>query len=155
VSKDGGAKFASRDVKGLPQMPGGGRGFGGGTFGLKASTNVQGQLWLGINGTLLESEDGGESFVAIGRNVTLNNFALGPAAQGRESNVPTIFVAGTIEGIAGFFRSDDRGATWVRINDDAHQFGGWPTVMVADARAWGRVYLGMNGRGILVGEPDK
>jgi len=41
-----------------------------------------------------------------------------------------------------------RGATWVRFNDDAHQFGGIG-VMAADQNQYGRIYVSGNGRGVL------
>ena len=34
-----------------------------------------------------------------------------------------MYLVGKVKGTAGFFRSDDLGVTWVRINDDQHQFG--------------------------------
>ena len=51
----------------------------------------------------------------------------------------------------GIYRSDDAGASWVRIDDDMHQYGG-PTLIGAGSRVSGRVFLGMNGRGIIYGE---
>ena len=56
------------------------------------------------------------------------------------------------DGTKGFFRSTDQGQHWVRINDDAHQYGS-PYVIEGDPRVFGRVYVGASGRGIVVGEP--
>jgi hypothetical protein len=43
------------------------------------------------------------------------------------------------------------GASWVRINDDAHQFGMLGTIS-GDPRIYGRVYVGTQGRGIVYGD---
>ena len=61
---------------------------------------------------------------------------------------PDPVIGGTIDNLRGFFRSDDQGATWVRINDDAHHYGN-VTVINGDARIHGRLFVGTNGRGIL------
>ena len=51
------------------------------------------------------------------------------------------------------FRSTDKGATWVRINDDAHQWGGSTvSVITGDPDTYGRVYLGGYGRGVVYGD---
>jgi hypothetical protein len=60
-----------------------------------------------------------------------------------------------VTNVTGLFRSDDQGASWVRINDDQHQFGlgnGWIHCMCADPRIYGRVYFGTEGRGIIYGD---
>ena len=54
--------------------------------------------------------------------------------------------------MSGFFRSDDAGSTWQRINDDRHQFG-FTGQITGDPRTYGRVYVGTGGRGILYGDP--
>ena len=46
--------------------------------------------------------------------------AFGKAAPGQQH--PAVYVVGKLGGVYGFYRSDDVGATWVRINDDQHQF---------------------------------
>ena len=71
-----------------------------------------------------------------------------PAPTG---NYPAVFIVGTVGTVRGFFRSDDGGATWVRINDDAHQFGNIGA-LTGDPRVFGRVYLGTSGRGVIYGD---
>jgi hypothetical protein len=63
-------------------------------------------------------------------------------------------MSGTVEGVTGFYRSDDAGGSFVRINDDDHQYGG-ATVIIGDPRVYGRVYLAPGDRGIVYGEPKK
>src|SRR5262249_42531779 len=48
---------------------------------------------------------------------------------------------------------DDVGTTWTLLNDVNHQWGGLIDSMAADPNVFGRVYLGTNGRGIIVGNP--
>lgn len=62
-------------------------------------------------------------------------------------------MTGSVGGVSGVFRSDDEGATWVRINDDRHQYGSINQTITGDPRIYGRVYLGTNGRGILYADP--
>jgi photosystem II stability/assembly factor-like uncharacterized protein len=64
---------------------------------------------------------------------------------------PSIYIFGTIKGILGFFRSDDIGASWTRINDDKHQYGKINQIM-GDPRVYGRCYVTPVGRGIVYGE---
>ena len=54
----------------------------------------------------------------------------------------------------GIFRSDTQGASWIRISDDAHNCGGpdAASAFVGDPRVYGRIYMGMNGRGIIDGD---
>ncbi len=48
----------------------------------------------------------------------------------------------------GLWRSIDRAATWMRIDDEPHRFGG-VNALAADLRVFGRVYIGTSGRGIV------
>ncbi|HEY8917246.1 MAG TPA: T9SS type A sorting domain-containing protein, partial [Chitinophaga sp.] len=53
----------------------------------------------------------------------------------------------------GLFRSTDQGATWTRLNDDAHEFAGAP-LLVGDMNVAGRVYMSAGGgRGLIYWEP--
>jgi hypothetical protein len=44
--------------------------------------------------------------------------------------------------------------SWIRISDDQHNYGGPENAQtfVADPRIYGRIYMGMNGRGLIYGD---
>lgn len=71
--------------------------------------------------------------------------ALGKPMAGSTYSA-AVYLVGTVGGVAGLFRSDNAGATWTRINDDSHQWGGIGA-LAADNTVAGRVYLA--GRGVL------
>ena len=75
-----------------------------------------------------------------------NYLGFGKAATG--SSKLTLFLNGTIGTQWGLFRSTDGGASWIRINDDAHQWGGMGPVC-GDMRTFGTVYVAA--RGIIWG----
>ena len=62
-----------------------------------------------------------------------------------------MYLAGTIQGQAGVFRSINKGQSWVRINDDQHQWG-LILQISGDPRIYGRVDVGTHGRGTLYGD---
>jgi len=135
VSTDGGHTFLPRttglkDSKGLRTVPG-----------------RVGDLWLVSAGQVLHSTDAGESFTGLNTVDTAETLGFGKAAPGQD--YPAIYLSGTI----GVFRSDDTGRTWVRINDDEHQYGSIGHVVIGDPRVYGRVYVATNGRGILYADP--
>jgi len=72
---------------------------------------------------------------------------LGKAASGQ--SYPTLYLSAQINNVKGLYRSVDAGATWIRINDDQHQYGGIGSV-IGDPRIFGRVYFG--GRGVMYGD---
>ena len=137
VSTDGGATFTAA-ASGLPN---GGR--------LRAAPGHEGDLWLVAGDGLYHSTDTGATFTKL-TTATIHAQGFGKAAPGR--SFPALYIAGKVGGVSGFFRSDDVGMTWVRINDDRHGYGTSGTV-IGDPRVYGRVYVGTNGRGILYGEP--
>ncbi|MET3148003.1 UNVERIFIED_ORG: hypothetical protein ABIB63_003801 [Xanthomonas axonopodis] len=78
--------------------------------------------------------------------------SLGIGKALRAGAPPALYLAGRIAGVDGIFRSDDEGAHWRRINDDAHRFGK-PYSVTGDPRIAGRVYFATGGRGIFYGDP--
>ena len=80
-------------------------------------------------------------------------YALGTGKAMAEGGPETLFLSGDVLGTRGVFRSADGGRTWVRIDDKDHEYG-WISPVSGDARVPGRVYLGTNGFGVLVGESE-
>ncbi|WP_184387136.1 cellulase [Xanthomonas arboricola] len=78
--------------------------------------------------------------------------SLGIGKPLRDGAPPALYLAGRVGGVDGVFRSDDEGAHWLRINDDAHRFGK-PYSVTGDPRLPGRVYFATGGRGIFYGDP--
>ncbi len=64
---------------------------------------------------------------------------------------PAAYLAGSVNGARGLFRSDDAGATWSEISDARHQFATVQAI-TGDLRLYGRVYVGTNGLGIFYGD---
>jgi cellulase/cellobiase CelA1 len=137
TSKDGGARFTASTAA-LP---------GTGTAHFHAVPGHEGDVWFAGSTGLLHSIDGGATFARTAGVDSAINVAFGKAAPG--SAYPAVFLIGTVGGVAGVFRSDDGGAAWIRINDDAHRYGNAGEALAGDPRVYGRVYLGTNGRGIL------
>ena len=75
---------------------------------------------------------------------------MGAPAPG--TDYPALYLVGVVNGVRGFFRSDDRARSWVRINDDRHQYG-LVLHITGDPKKYGRVYVGTHGRGVLYGDP--
>jgi oligoxyloglucan reducing-end-specific cellobiohydrolase len=113
---------------------------------------VAGDIWLplGRNG-LYHSTDGGKTWNMLTNVTYANSVAVGAAAPWTHKQAVFLYGQASPKGAMAIYRSDDAGKSWVRINDDAHQYGG-PTLIQADPRIYGRVYLGMNGRGIIHGD---
>jgi hypothetical protein len=113
----------------------------------------EGDIWIPRNTSgLARSTNSGTSFTAVSIVQQATFVAAGKAAPGQ--SYPAIFISGRVTNVDGFFRSDDAGASWVRINDDQHQFGrGSIHTFCADPRIYGRVYFGTEGRGVIYGEP--
>ncbi|KAF9457081.1 Oligoxyloglucan reducing end-specific cellobiohydrolase [Collybia nuda] len=140
LSTDGGKTFS---VKGS---------LGSSTSPVKVAVNpgVTGDIWVSTDKGLFHSTNSGTSFATVPGVSQAWAIALG--APAKTGGYPALFAAANIDGI-GYFRSDDAGVNWVKINDAAHGFGSVSsTVLTADPRIYGRVYIGTNGRGIFYGD---
>src|SRR5690606_16406925 len=139
VSTDGGASFTATAASGLPQ-----------TGKFTAVPGNEGDIWLAGEGGLWHSTDSGASFTKVSGITGSVNVGFGKAAPG--ADYMAIYAVATIDGVTGLYRSDNAGGSWVRINDDEHQWGNMGEALTGDPRIYGRVYLGTNGRGIIYGD---
>ncbi|WP_030575556.1 RICIN domain-containing protein [Streptomyces anulatus] len=142
ASTDGGATFTAR----ASNLPGG---------KLTAVPGIAGDLWIagGAKG-LLHSTDGGRTFTTLTTVRSASALGFGKAAPG--ASYQALYLIGTVKDVTGVFRSTDKGATWLRVNDDTHQWGsiGGVGVITGDPDTYGRVYVGTNGRGLQYGDPS-
>ncbi len=129
----------------------------GGQDRLYAAPGHTGDLWFAAFDGLyhapsLTSSNPGSNipFSRLAGVTEIHAFGFGKAAPG--SRYPALYLAGTIHGQPGIFRSIDEARTWVRINDDQHQWG-LILQIAGDPRHYGRVYIGTHGRGVLYGDP--
>ncbi|WP_405534602.1 cellulose binding domain-containing protein [Streptomyces sp. NBC_00075] len=146
VSSDGGASFTASAATGLPA---------GDSVRFKALPGTKGDIWLAGGATdgaygLWHSTDGGTTFAKLSNVEQADTIGFGKAATG--STYQTLYTSAKIGGVRGIFRSTDKGATWTRINDDAHQWGWTGAAITGDPRVYGRVYVATNGRGVVYGE---
>lgn len=149
VSVDGGATFA-KAATGLPTYL---------TSNFKAMPGVEGDIWVAAaeDNTdrdspygLWHSTDSGKTFKKLDQVQAAAAIGFGKAAPGQ--SYMALYAHASIGGRDGIYRSDDAGRTWIRINDDRHQFGAANTAITGDPRVYGRVYLATNGLGIVLGE---
>jgi photosystem II stability/assembly factor-like uncharacterized protein len=143
VSTDGGASFAPR-----ARLP------AGGSRLVRAAPGRAGDVWVALkHGGLVRSVDGGAHFAAIAPVRYCGAVGFGKAAPGHD--YPAVYVWGEVDGVRGIYRSIDAGATWTRVNDDAHQYGGPGDgqFIVGDMNRYGVVYMSTAGRGIVYGTP--
>lgn len=118
---------------------------------MRTVPGFEGHMWvpLGRNG-LKYSTNHGAAYTSVSNVTYCKTIGIGKAMPG--SAYPTIFIWGTVSGVTGLFRSTDQGASWLKINDDAHQFAGAP-LLIGDMNVAGRVYMSSGGgRGLIYWE---
>jgi xyloglucan-specific exo-beta-1,4-glucanase len=142
VSTDGGLTFTAEQA-GLPTN---------GKY--KTVPGREGDIWLSSgNGTtagLWHSTNSGSSFTHLPYIEAATSVGFGKAASG--ASYVAIYLGGNVNGVAGFFRSDDGGNSWNQINDNQHQYATTGSCITGDPNVYGRVYVCTNGRGIIKGD---
>ena len=142
VSTDAGASFSAQAVL-----------TNGGSTLMRAAPGIEGDLWVCLDGKgLNHSTDSGATFSKVASVKNCSAVGLGKAAP--DAAYPTLYLWGTVVNARGLLRSTDKGASWVRVNDDAHQYGGGDAMVVGDMNTYGTVYMSTSGRGVAYGTID-
>lgn len=139
VSTNGGASFTQSTS--LPTA---------GSRHIRTVPGNEGHIWVALyGGGLRRSTNSGQSFTAVTNVTNCDAVGLGKAAPG--ATYPTVFIWGTVAGVQGLYRSTNQGASWTRINDNAHEWGGPGNgqFVVGDVNIFGRVYMSTVGRGAV------
>ena len=170
-SMDGGNSFTDEALPGVVMLARRGAGRGdnrGGQDRVYAEPGREGGIWIAAWDGLYRSMDGGKHFSKMKGVEELHAFGFGKGAPGSGSAAggvggeaggggdaghPALYLVGVVKGVNGIFRSDDMGRSWVRINDDQHQWG-LVLQIAGDPKKYGRVYVGTHGRGIFYGDPN-
>ncbi|GAA1715554.1 RICIN domain-containing protein [Kribbella yunnanensis] len=121
--------------------------------GVKLETVLDqaGHCWLaGGSGGLYRSTDQGVTFERLAAVEQALTIGFGKAAPGRSHMAA--YISGKVGGQWGIYRSDDIGQTWIRINDDQHQYASTNDAITGDPLVFGRVFVSTNGLGIPYGE---
>ncbi len=118
---------------------------------LAVSPTDEGTFYLPAGAGLYKTTDHGETFTRIDAVKACQAVSLGKAKNDGDPYV--IYIYGTVadNSATGIYMSEDDGATWTRVNDDAHQFGGtgnggW---ISGDMNTYGRCYMSTVGLGIV------
>jgi hypothetical protein len=129
------------------------------TYGVAAVPNQDGGVWMYLSGAgvsgdgVYVSTDGGGTFVKLVNVQSAVRLAFGAAPPG--GKVPAaVYLWGKAnqDKLNSLYRSDDMGATWTIINDEAHRFGSGVKALAGDRAVYGRVFVGTSGRGIYYGQ---
>ncbi len=71
--------------------------------------------------------------------------------KGLSDDYPALYLIGEVNGVYGFYISNDRAVSWKKLNDDAHNYG-LVLLIAGDMQEYGRFYIGTHGRGIITGK---
>jgi len=121
----------------------------GGQDRIYATPGFENDLWIAAYDGLYHSPEAGQPFGLQPGVSEIHGFGFGKEAPG--SHYPALFLIGVINGVRGIFRSDDQARSWVRINDDQHQWG-LLLHITGDPKKYGRAYVGTHGRGAIYGD---
>jgi xyloglucan-specific exo-beta-1,4-glucanase len=125
-----------------------------GTNDISAIPGVEGDIWAAAGDRgMWHSTNSGKTFEKLSNVEASLVLGFGKAAPGKD--YMSIYTHSKINGTYGIYRTDDVGKTWIRLNDDNHQWGYAGSAITGDPRIFGRFYLATNGMGIVLGDLAK
>jgi uncharacterized protein YjdB len=126
----------------------------GGSGRARAVPGNEGHVWVALANGLKYTTNNGTSWTKISNVTYCGAVGFGKAATG--ATYPAVYIWGTVGGVKGIYRSTDQGASWTRINDDAHEWGGPGNgnFVMGDMNVFGRAYMATVGRGLVCIESD-
>jgi hypothetical protein len=147
ISIDRGQTFAATAASNLPPA--------GTSAQFKATPGHESDIWVaGGSATTVygiwHSLDGGDTFFKLWDVDAASTIGFGMPAPSHK--YPALYTSAEVDGNWGIYRSDDAGASWTQISDKQHQYAQTNSAITGDARIYGRVYFGTNGRGIIYGD---
>lgn len=127
------------------------------SFELRCERGREGILWIALG------EAGLYRFHYESSKETLNvqritgngesSYCIGLGCPASGSSCRTLYTNGKIQGTYGFYRSNDYGQTWERINNETQMFGSIISI-AGDDRVYGRFYLATGTKGLVYGVPE-
>ena len=144
ISIDGGASFKTL-ITGLPTLSSWQQAT------LTVVPSIMRDLWLAMPGALLHSPDSDHPAKQV-PNVS-DTWAIGFGAPRVAGAYPAVYLSGKVGGVAGFWRSDDAGKSWVEITNHGHRLERIG-IIAGDMHEYGKVYTNSPHGGIMVGRPD-
>jgi hypothetical protein len=109
---------------------------------MRTTFSQEGNVWVALYNGLWCSTNSAASFFQVSGVQAAHTVGFGKSKS--SGGYPAIYLHGEINNTWGVYRSDDRAATWTRINDDQHQYGGIQQV-IGDPKIYGRCYIGALG----------
>lgn len=111
-----------------------------------------GHLFINIQNELYKSTNGGRDW----SRVTTVNKAQALSFGAGSGSYPSIYIYGRLSAVDSnhFYRSDDAGQSWIRINEHSEQeLWGDNKVIAGDRNIPGRLYATASGQGVVFGDP--
>ena len=118
---------------------------------LCADPDVEGTFYIPGGAGLFKATNHGDNVEIVPNVKYCEAVGLGKAKNDGDPYVIYIYGTTAESDAKGIYMSEDNGATWSRVNDDAHLFGGTGNgVFVSgDMNVYGRCYMSTVGLGII------